>query len=227
MMKVVAGGFPRRLADSLQAPVGGEDPLQLLHDLVAVVNESDSYTAGHSSRVADIAVVLARLIDCSAADIELVRNAAIFHDIGKIGIPEKILRKHGALTKEERHMIDLHPIFGASIVARVPDAVDLVPAVLHHHEHWDGSGYPGKLAMTDIPLHARLISIADAYDAMTSYRTYGPALTSDAALEELRSCSGSQFEPRLVDTMHDAFSYGLIERRRSLVFPDSVGGMLG
>ena len=226
-MRVVAGGFPKRLADSLQAPVDREDPLQLLHDLCAVVNESDSYTAGHMTRVADVAAVLARLIDCSAADIELVRRAGLLHDIGKIGIPEKVLRKHGALTKEERHMIDLHPIFGASILARVPEAAPLVPAVLHHHEHWDGSGYPGKLSMTDIPLHARVISIADAFDAMTSYRTYGPALTSDAALEELRRCSGAQFEPRLVDTMHDAFSYGLVERRRSLVFPESAGGMLG
>ena len=226
-MRVVAGGFPRRLADSLQAPVDGEDPLQLLHALVDIVNGTDSYTAGHSARVADIATVLARLIDSSPADIDIVRRGALLHDVGKIGVPEKILRKHGALTKEERHMVDMHPIFGASILARVPEAAPLVPIVLHHHEHWDGSGYPGKLSMTDIPLPARIVSIADAYDAMTSYRTYGAALTAEQALEELRNCSGSQFEPRLVDAMHEAFSYGLIERKGSVLFPQSVAGSLG
>ena len=226
-MKVVAGGFPRRLADSLQAPATAEDPLQLLHFLVDVVNRTDSYTSGHSARVADVAAVLARLSDCSPQDIEVVRRAALLHDIGKIGIPEKILRKHGTLTKEERHMIDLHPIFGASMLSRVPEAAPLIPAVLHHHEHWDGSGYPGKLSMTDIPMAARIIAIADAYDAMTSYRTYGPALSSEQALDELRSCAGTQFDPRLVDAMHEAFSYGLVERRSSVVFPQTVAGSLG
>lgn len=225
-MNVVAGGFPKRLAESLQAPADGEDPLRLLHGIVEVVSESDSYTAGHSARVADVAGVIARLIDCTAPEIDLIKRAAVLHDIGKIGIPEKVLRKHGALTREERHMIDLHPIFGASILARIPEAAPLVPLVLHHHEHWDGSGYPGKLSMMDIPVGARVIAIADAYDAMTSYRTYGPSFSSEEALDELRRCSGTQFEPRLVDTMHDAFSYGLIQRRKGLVFPEAVGGAL-
>ena len=225
-MKVVAGGFPKRLAESLQAPADSEDPLQLLHLAVDVVDRSDSYTAGHSARVADVAAVVARLIDCTLDEIELIRRGALLHDIGKIGIPEKVLRKHGALSREERHMIDLHSIFGASMLARFPEAAPLIPLVLHHHEHWDGSGYPGKLSMMDIPVGARVIAIADAYDAMTSYRTYGPALTSEEALDELRSCSGTQFEPRLVDTMHDAFSYGLIDRRKSLLFPEAMGGSL-
>ena len=222
-MKVVAGGFPRRLADSLQAPVASEDPLQLLHSFVDVVNGTDSYTSGHSARVSDVAVVLARLIDCTAEQIEVVRRAAFLHDIGKIGVPEKILRKHGELTKEERHMIDLHPVFGASILARFPSAAPLVPLVLHHHERWDGTGYPGKLSMTDIPLAARIISVADAFDAMTSYRTYGPALSPDDALEELRRHSGTQFEPRLVDVTHEAYSYGLVERRKT--YPHVVGSL--
>lgn len=225
-MKVLAGGFPKRLADSLQAPADAEDPLQLLHLFVDIVDKTDSYTSGHSARVADVAAVLARLTNCSIADTELVRRGALVHDIGKIGVPEKILRKHGALTREERHMIDLHPVIGAAMLARVREAVDLVPLVLHHHEHWDGNGYPGKLSMTDIPLGARILAVADSYDAMTSYRTYGPALSSEAAFEELRRCSGSQFEPRLVDAMHEAFSYGLIERRKSVVFPQSMDGSL-
>ncbi|MBW3594517.1 MAG: HD-GYP domain-containing protein [Actinobacteria bacterium] len=225
-MRVVAGGFPKRLAESLQAPADEEDPLQLLYSIVEVVDRTDSYTSGHSARVADLAAVIARLIDCSAGDIAVIKQAAFLHDIGKIGIPEKVLRKSGPLTREERHMIDLHPIFGASMLARVPEAAALVPLVLHHHEHWDGHGYPGKLAMTDIPVGARVIAIADAYDAMTSYRTYGPAMTSEQGLDELRRWSGKQFEPRLVDTMQEAFSYGLIERKKSVVFPESFGGVL-
>ncbi len=203
-MKVVAGGFPRRLADSLQATADDEDPLQLLHFLVDIVNRTDSYTSGHSARVADIAAVLARLIDCSVKDVDLIRRAALVHDIGKLGIPEKILRKHGPLTKEERHLIDLHPIFGASMLARVPEAAPLVPAVLHHHEHWDGSGYPGKLSMTDIPLPARIIAVADAFDAMTSNRPYRPAMSIDDAVVELRRCSGTQFDPQCVTALERA-----------------------
>ena len=225
-MRVVAGSFPKRLADSLQAPTSVGDPLQPLHIVAAIVNDSDSYTSGHSARVADVAVVLARLIDCTPAEIDLIREAATLHDIGKIGVPERILRKHGALTKEERRMIDLHPIFGASMLARVPEAAPLVPAVLHHHEHWDGTGYPGKLSGPDIPQAARIISVADAFDAMTSYRTYGPALTAEAALVELRACSATQFEPRLVDAMHDAYSYGLLERRKTLLFTDTLREVL-
>lgn len=214
-MRVVAGSFPKRLADSLQAASPGESSLQLLHMVVEVVNGSDSYTSGHSARVSDVAAVVAKLADCTVDEIELVRQAARLHDIGKIGVPEKVLRKHGPLNKEERQMVNLHPIFGASMLSRVPEAVAFVPAVLHHHEHWDGSGYPGRLSMMDIPLPARIISVADAFDAMTSYRTYGPAMTPEAALTELRAGSGSQFDPRLVECMHDAYSYGLIERRRT------------
>ena len=225
-MRVVAGSFPKRLADSLQSTSSGEDSLALLHLVVDLVNGSDSYTSGHSTRVADMAAVIAKLAECNPAEVDLVRRAAVLHDIGKIGVPEKVLRKHGPLNKEERRMIDLHPIFGASMLARVPEAVELIPAVLHHHEHWDGSGYPGRLSMMDIPLPARIISVAGAYDAMTSYRTYGPALTPEAALEELRVCSGSQFDPRLVEAAHDAFSYGLLERRKSALFPQTIGQVL-
>ena len=226
-MKVVAGGFPRRLADSLQAPAETTDPLHLLHELVDLVDRTDSYTAGHSTRVAEISAVLARLTDCPRDEIELVKKGALLHDIGKMGIPEKVLRKHGPLSQEERHMVNLHPIIGASMLARVPEAAPLVPIVLRHHEHWDGNGYPGRLSMTDIPKLARIVAIADAYDAMTSYRTYGPAFTSEDALTELRRYSGTRYEPRLVDAIQEAFSYGLIERRHSVIYPSSFDAALG
>ena len=226
-MKVVAGGFPRRLADSLQAPADSTDPLHLLHEMVDVVDRSDSYTAGHSTRVAEISAVLARLTDCTREEIEVVKKGALVHDVGKIGIPEKILRKHGPLTAEERHMVNLHPIIGASMLARVPEAAELIPIVLRHHENWDGTGYPGQLSMTDIPKLARVVAIADAYDAMTSYRTYGPAFTSEEALQELRKLSGARYEPRLVDALQEAFSYGLIERRQSVIYPSTFSAALG
>lgn len=220
-MRAVAGGFPRRLAETLQAPAADQDSLQLLNLLVDLVNRSDSYTAGHSARVADLAGVLARLCDFPQPQLELVRRAALFHDIGKIGVPEKMLRKRGKLSNEELLLVRMHPIFGASVLARFPDGAALVPAVLHHHENWDGSGYPAGLSMTDIPKAARIISVADSYDAMTSYRTYAPSKSSEAALQELRDGSGTRFEPQLVDAMHDAFSYGLIERRRHVTDPEA------
>ena len=223
-MRVVAGGFPKRLADSLQAPVETADPLHLLYEMVEIVNRTDSYTAGHSLRVSEVSAVLARLTDCSREEIELIKKGALLHDIGKIGVPEKVLRKHGELTPEELHMVKLHPVLGASMLARVPEAAPLVSIVLHHHERWDGAGYPSRLSMTDIPKLARIVGVADAFDAMTSYRTYGPGYTSEGALEELRRGAGTQFEPRLVDAMQEAFSYGLIERRQSIVYPTSLNG---
>lgn len=97
----------------------------------------------------------------------------------------------------------------------------LIPVVLHHHERWDGAGYPAGLSMTDIPKEARVISVADAFDAMTSYRPYAEVMSADEALAELRRCSGAQFEPSVVDAMHEAFSYGLLESKTSVMFPSS------
>ena len=223
-MNTVTGSFSKRLAEALQTQTPEDDGGQVVQALVELVNRSDSYTAGHSARVADVCAILARLCEFHPPEVELVRRAALVHDIGKIGIPEKVLRKHGALTPDEMHLVRLHPIFGASLLSRVPDMTKLVPAVLHHHERWDGTGYPTGLSMTDIPREARLIGVADAYDAMTSYRTYGPALTSEEAMNELRRNSGTQFEPGLVDAMHEAFAYGLLERRNSsVIFPQSSG----
>ncbi|HET7482825.1 MAG TPA: HD-GYP domain-containing protein [Actinomycetota bacterium] len=223
-MNTVAGSFSKRLAEALQTQLPEDDRSQLVHMLVDVVNGSDSYTAGHSARVADCAAILARMCEFLPSEIENVRRAALVHDIGKIGIPEKVLRKHGPLTDDEMHLVRLHPIFGASLLSRIPEMTKLVPAVLHHHERWDGTGYPTGLSMLDIPREARIIAVADAYDAMTSYRTYAPALSSEEAMNELRHHSGTQFEPGLVDAMHEAFAYGLLERRSSsVIFPQSSG----
>ena len=209
-MNVAAGGFSRRLADTLQAPAEREDPLRLLGSLVDMLNSTDSFMAGHSQRVSDLATNLARIADLEPSDIERVRRAGLIHDIGKVSIPERVLRKSDPLTDDELHLIRLHPIFGASMLSRLAGMEQIVPIVLHHHERWDGTGYPGGLSRIDIPIAARIIAVADAFDAMTSYRPYGEVLSSEEALAEMRQCSGTQFEPMLVDAMHEAFLYGLL-----------------
>ena len=219
-MSATARGFSRRLAGSLQAvdePM--EDPLHVVESLVEMLDRTDSFMAGHSRRVSELSVSLARLADFPAKDIELVRRAGLVHDIGKNSIPEKVLRKQGPLTPDEMHLIRLHPIFGASMLSRLPGMNVLVPIVLHHHERWDGTGYPGGLAMTDIPRESRIIAMADAFDAMTSYRPYGEVLTTDEALAEIRRCSGTQFEPLLVEAMHDAYRYGLLDTKTRAMYP--------
>ena len=219
-MNATVRGFSRRLAGSMQAvaePV--DDPVQVVNSLVEMLDRTDSFMAGHSLRVAELSVSLARLADLPAQDIELVRRAGLVHDIGKNSIPEKVLRKQGPLTDDEMHLIRLHPIFGASMLSRLPGMNILVPIVLHHHERWDGTGYPGGLSMTDIPRESRIIAVADAFDAMTSYRPYGEVRTSEEALTEIRRCSGTQFEPMLVEAMHDAYRYGLLDTRTSAMYP--------
>jgi putative nucleotidyltransferase with HDIG domain len=187
--------------------------------MVEMLNRTDSFMAGHSQRVSDLSASIARLAKFSAVDVEFARRAGLVHDIGKVSIPEKVLRKSDPLTADEMHLIKLHPIFGASLLSRLPGMDSLVPVVLHHHERWDGTGYPGGLSMTDIPKESRVIAVADAYDAMTSYRPYGEVLSPEEALNELRRCSGTQFDPSLVDAMHEAFLYGLLERKTSVMYP--------
>lgn len=220
-MNVAARGFSRRLADSLQAPDEREDPRQLLMALVETLDRTDSFMAGHSERVAEMSSSLARLLNFSAADVEFIHRAGLAHDVGKIAIPERVLRKNGALTPDELHLIRLHPIFGASMLSRLPGMETLVPIVLHHHEWWDGTGYPAGLSMIDIPKEARVIGVAEAFDAMTSFRPYAEVLSPEEALAELRRCSGSQFEPSVVDAMHEAYSYGLLDKKTSVMFPNS------
>lgn len=188
------------------------DLQQALESLMATVNEHDTYTGGHSLRVADLAVTLGRVMELPDDSLQLLGRAGHMHDVGKIGIPDKILRKSGALTSEELHLVKLHPILGASILSRVPGCEDLVPVVLYHHERWDGKGYPKGLGKTDIPLEARLIFVADAYDAMTTERPYGEILTQDQALLELRGSAGKQFDPIVVEAMFDAVRNNLVRQ---------------
>ena len=165
--------------------------------LAKAVDLRDTYTGSHSSRVADLAARLAERIGLDDEQIELTRLAGSLHDLGKLAIPEEILRKPGPLTDPERLVLERHPQIGFRMLESL--GVDPVAEwVLHHHERWDGTGYPDRLSGTEIPLGARILFVADAYDAMTSDRVYRSRLTVATALVELERCAGTQFDPQIV-----------------------------
>ncbi|MQB02376.1 MAG: HD domain-containing protein [Actinobacteria bacterium] len=198
-----------RLLSRRPQPTASGDLHLALESLMATVNEHDTYTGGHSLRVADTAAGIGRVMGLEDETLELLVRAGRMHDVGKIGIPDQILRKSGPLTEQELHLVRLHPILGASILARVPGCDELVPLVLYHHERWDGRGYPKGLAEGDIPLGSRVIFVADAYDAMTTERPYGEVLTPDQALAELTGSAGKQFDPAVVEATLKAIEGGL------------------
>ena len=193
------------------SPAGSSRTPASLDRLVEVVSGHDEYTGDHSCRVADYVTGLARLLRMSPEDVALARRAALVHDIGKIAVPDKILRKRGPLTEDEAKLIRLHPVVGAGMLSRIPGLEPLVRIVLHHHERWDGLGYPRGLSGVDIPIQSRMILAADAFDAMTTNRPYGPTLSPTQALAELRRWSGQQFDPLMVDKMHSAFMLGVLD----------------
>jgi HD-GYP domain-containing protein (c-di-GMP phosphodiesterase class II) len=203
--------LPRRLAEVHSSAGLLRDYHQALASLVGAVNDHDTYTGGHSCRVSDYTAALGRIMGLPRSEVSFLRQAGLIHDIGKIGVPDKILRKNGRLTEEELHLVRLHPILGASILSRFKGMERMIPVVLHHHERWDGSGYPSGLAGIDIPRESRAIFVADAFDAMTTDRPYGEILSTQEALTELRRCAGSQFDPQLVDAMHAAWRAGLLD----------------
>ncbi len=168
--------------------------------LARAVDARDAYTGSHSERVADLAARLAMRLGVDREQVELTRLAGSLHDLGKLAIPEEILRKPGPLSETERLVLERHPQIGFRMLESL--GVDPVADwVLHHHERWDGSGYPDGLPGDEIPLGARIIFVADAYDAMTSDRVYRDRLTDDEAIAELERCAGSQFDPTIVDAL--------------------------
>lgn len=165
--------------------------------LAKAVDARDAYTGSHSERVAELAARIATRSGADAETIELTRLAASLHDLGKLAIPEEILRKPGPLTEPERMVLERHPQIGFRMLESL--GVDPVADwVLHHHERWDGAGYPDGLAAEEIPLGARILFVADAYDAMTNDRVYRSKLSDEEALAELERCSGTQFDPEIV-----------------------------
>jgi HD-GYP domain-containing protein (c-di-GMP phosphodiesterase class II) len=155
----------------------------------------DPEARAHSTRVTALAVLVARRLDWTDHELAPLRLGGTLHDVGKLGVPERILRKPGRLTVVETAQIRAHPALGVRLLAAIPDARRALPYVLYHHERWDGGGYPSGRARDEIPLGARVLAVADAFDAMTCDRPYRRALTVGQALAELERCAGSQFDP--------------------------------
>lgn len=171
--------------------------LETIHALNEALNVKDAYTGGHTGRVEVYSVGLAKAYGLPPADIEIIRTAALLHDIGKIGIPDSILNKPGHLTNEEFSHIKDHPTIGAKILGNVDSLKRVAQIIVQHHERYDGSGYPGQLAGSDILVEACILMISDSYDAMTTDRPYRKALSQEQAIHELVTFSGTQFHPDL------------------------------
>ncbi len=169
--------------------------LNTIYALAATVDAKDHYTYGHSKKVSKYATELGEALGLSEERISAIHAAALLHDIGKIGVSDEILRKVGPLNDEEWEPIYAHPTMGVSILKHVESLKDCLAAVQYHHEHYDGSGYPSGLKGSNIPLDARILAVADAFDAMTSSRPYRDQMTHEQALEEIRRCSGTHFDP--------------------------------
>ncbi len=178
---------------------GGSEALSTIYALAATVDARDHYTRSHSGKVNQYAVALAEALNLEPLEITRLSTCALLHDIGKIGITDGILNKPGKLTDEEWEAIKNHPQLGATIVRRVRELAPCVPGILHHHEKYDGSGYPKGLKGKDIPLEARILAIADAFAAMTSERRYSDTLSYEQAREEIKRGAGTQFDPDLVE----------------------------
>ncbi len=173
--------------------------MSIIYALAATVDAKDHYTYGHSKKVSQYAVTLSERLGLPQDRIATIRAAGLLHDIGKIAIPDSILNKEEPLTEEEWKPVKAHPELGTEILRHVIDLVNCLPAILHHHEHYDGKGYPSGMKGDSIPMEARILAIADAYDAITSMRPYRELLSPRKALDELKRCSGTQFDPELVD----------------------------
>lgn len=175
------------------------DILDSVQSLAIALDAKDSYTEGHSNRVSEYAYILAKNISLDFQDVEWIRLAAAMHDIGKIGIPENILCKPGKLTKEEYDVMKKHPVIGAKILKPIKPLEKVANLVLYHHECWDGSGYPNGLLKEEIPIGSRIVSIVDAYQAMTSSRPYRSALPFEEAIKRLRAGKEKQWDSELVE----------------------------
>jgi diguanylate cyclase (GGDEF)-like protein len=174
--------------------------LSMIYALAATIEARDQYTYGHSRNVRRYSVALAEALGLPSENVAVISAAALLHDIGKIGVPDEVLNKPGKLTDKEWELIQRHPGLSAAIVGHVHSLTSCLPAILHHHEWWDGSGYPSGLNGDAIPLEARVLSVADAFEAMISARPYRGSIPVKEALEELKRGAGKQFDPKVVET---------------------------
>ena len=182
-----------------------------LAQLSAAIEARDPYARGHASRVTVFAQAMARRIGLDKERLSVLRLGALLHDVGKLTVPPAVLLKSGPLTEVEFIQVQRHPAAGVRMLRSLGAPREILPSVLHHHERWDGTGYPRGRAGERIPLEARILSVADSFDAMTSTRPYrAPRHTSDA-LDELRRCAGTQFDPDLVGVFAAAWAEGELD----------------
>jgi len=192
----------KRLTDQLEHTEG------VIFMLAAAVEAKDAYTEGHLKRLRAYSEQLALAYGLAPSEVRAVRYGGILHDIGKIGVDEAIIRKAGPLTPDETAQMRRHPEIGAQIISRMRFAREVAPIISGHHEYWDGSGYPRGLSGEDIPIGARIITIVDAYDAMTTDRPYRAALGHDEVIHRLNAGRSTQFDPEILDVFLELISAG-------------------
>lgn len=183
-----------RLYDSLK-----DTFLTAVYTLAETIEQRDPYTGGHTKRVTQYSLAIGGELGLSGEDLERLKFAAILHDVGKIGIKDNILQKDSDLTREEFNLIKKHTVYGQKVLKHVKYFKDIIPGVLHHHERFDGKGYPDGLRGEEIDIIARIIAVADSYDAMTTDRPYRKGICHEVAIEELKRCSGSQWDGDVVE----------------------------
>jgi HD-GYP domain-containing protein (c-di-GMP phosphodiesterase class II) len=185
--------------------------------LAAAIDEKDPYTRGHSDRVAKYTLIIGRELNLTTEELEKLRISALLHDVGKIGVDDRVLKKPGALTPEEFELMKKHPSKGANIMRPVAQLAEMLPGIELHHEHVDGRGYPYGLAGDQIPLMARIIAVADTLDAMTTNRPYQSAMELDFATTQIRRLGGTKFDPVVVEALETSIENGKLRLNPSLV----------
>ncbi|MCE5315252.1 MAG: HD domain-containing phosphohydrolase [Armatimonadota bacterium] len=185
---------------------------QTIEALVAAAGQRDRTAEGHSQRVTRYSVAIGKALELSNEEITTLKYAAGLHDIGKIAVSRKILNKLGKLTEGEFAIMKQHSTIALRILEKVDGLEDAAPLIKHHHERFDGKGYPDGLAGKDIPLGSRIISVAEAFDILTSDVPWRDAMDQQSALDELEACAGTQFDPEMVEAFRTALTSGMVER---------------
>ncbi|HEX4074298.1 MAG TPA: HD domain-containing phosphohydrolase [Candidatus Acidoferrales bacterium] len=212
-------GHIEQYVDQLKAAAEQNRELFLgsIRMLAAAIDEKDPYTRGHSGRVAKYSIILGDGLGLSAEDLDRLRIAALLHDVGKIGVDDRVLKKPGKLTDEEFELMKQHTVKGANIMRPVSQLKDMLPGIELHHERMDGQGYPYGLQGDQIPIMARIIAVADTFDAITTNRPYQSAMDLEYALERIRSLSVTRFDPKVVEALESAIHGGRLRLTASLV----------
>ena len=179
--------------------------------LAAAIDAKDPYTRGHSERVARYSIAIGKNLSLPEKEMRNLRISALLHDVGKIGIDDRILRKPGALNDEEFELMKQHPAKGAVIMSGVAQLIDIIPGMKYHHEKWSGGGYPDNLQGDQIPMQARIVAIADTFDAMTTNRPYQKAMELGYVVEKIKSFAGTRFDPHVVEAFVQAVKRGDVQ----------------